>query len=93
LASIKLDENYGCPGCADGPTYVAVVHHAGGSKSQHSFDPLGPEELPQPLHDASALIESVSDALQRCASTELVQVEPDCAQRRDEDEGHPTGRP
>jgi hypothetical protein len=90
---MKLEENYGCPGCADGPIYVAVVHHAGQFKSSHSFDPLGPEELPQPLRDASALIDSVSSALERCESTPFVQVAADCARVRSQDEGHSTGRP
>lgn len=93
LANIKLDENYGCPGCADGPTYVAVVHRADGSQSSHTFDPLASEDLPLAMRDASKLIESVSSALHRCESTDLAHVELDCAQLKAQDDGHPTGRP
>ena len=90
LAQSKLEEGYGCPGCADGPTYVAVVHRSDGTNTSHTFDPFDPDEsMPEPLRDASSLIDAVSDALGNCKSTDLVQVEPGCALVEDA----PTGRP
>jgi hypothetical protein len=90
LAQNKLEEGYGCPGCADGPTYVVVVHRSDGTKSSHTFDPFDPEEtLPQPLRDASALMDAVSGALGDCRSSDLLQVEPGCTLIDDV----PTGRP
>jgi hypothetical protein len=93
LAQLKLDDSYGCPGCADGPTYVAVVHHADGTQSRHAFDPMQLEELPSPLRDAAALIDEVDGAFARCESTTLIQIGSECAQRKERAEDIPTGRP
>lgn len=93
LVQLELADNYGCPGCADGPTYVAVVHHASGASTSHSFDPMQPEELPAPLREAAALMDAVTTALERCESTNLVHIGPECAQLEERDEDVPTGRP
>jgi hypothetical protein len=93
LAQLELEESYGCPGCADGPIYVAVAHHQDGNSSSHSFDPMQPEELPPSLHEAAALMEAVTSAFQSCESTSLVQIGSDCAQLNERDEDVPTGRP
>jgi hypothetical protein len=93
LAQLELEESYGCPGCADGPIYVAVVHHPSGASTSHSFDPVQPEELPPPLREAAALMDAVTSAFQRCESTSLVQIGPECAELKEREDDVPTGRP
>jgi hypothetical protein len=93
LAQVKLEEVYDCPGCADGPIGVAIVHRPDGKQTSHTFDPMHPEELPPPLRDAAALMEAVASAFDSCESTSLIEIGPECAQLKKQDEDFPTGRP
>jgi hypothetical protein len=74
LNGVILDPVYGCPDCADGGAAYLMLAGNGGP-SRHEMDFGRPPEV---LAELQGLASAMIDALETCASNELVAVADDC---------------
>lgn len=74
LSGVALDPVYGCPDCADGGAAYLMLERDGGT-FRHDMEFGRPPEVLVELHGLAA---DVIDALETCASNELVTVADDC---------------
>jgi hypothetical protein len=74
LGSTPLDTVYGCPDCADGgAAYLDIAHDGVVQRVTMEFD-----APPDVLADLYALAMSLSDSLETCVSSDLVEPADDC---------------
>ena len=78
----QLQPRYGEPEGNDGPTYVIVLHKADGSVSEHVVDPFHVDGLPEPLKQASALLDGASNSMSECKASELIIPNTNCSELR-----------
>ncbi|MEZ4472669.1 MAG: hypothetical protein R3F60_18170 [bacterium] len=77
LVGVELQEQYGCPDCADGGA-SSVLLRRGGVESKHTYETGNP---PAELAALDALVQGLLGDLARCESTDRVTVFPGCEPR------------
>jgi len=74
LSGVALDPTYGCPDCADGgAAYLVLTRDEVTSRHDMEFG-----RPPEVLAELQGLVAQVIDALERCASNDLVAPADDC---------------
>lgn len=77
LRDVPLADRYGCPDCADGGASQVTLARAG-EVSSHTYEYRNP---PAELVELDALLHELMDALETCASTAYLEIDPSCVPR------------
>jgi hypothetical protein len=79
LQAASLAAVYGCPGCADGPTYGVVLPTGPGlASSHHRYDPMNLTSVREALREAHTLLDGLRQAVEGCISNEWVEIVGTC---------------
>lgn len=93
LIKERFEPAYGCGRCTDGPEHEVIIHHPDGRVLSHTLDPRRPDKMPPLLREASTLIQTLSDTLDRCEASELLVPAPGCKEIAEIELKRPSGFP